>query len=119
MNGAEGSDRKIIFREEYFFAQAVLSRLQNRAVGAHLALTRTPFNCFIWNIFKLERHQVQVAGKTTDRFLVAEIGLSRVVGKLRSGTVMIGSEDVNAVSHAPRRDGKHAAELAAAHYPNG
>ncbi len=73
---------------------------------------------FSRNVLKLERHHRNVAGEFADGIQVFVRSVHLEICHLAGRGVFIGRKGMNAVTHAPRRDGEHAAELPAAQHAN-
>ena len=116
--GEEGGERKAVFREAGLLAQAVLGDVQDSPLG------RTGACCGGGgggggDVFEFEGDDVDVGGEVADGVQIVVRGVDLDVGDLAGGGVFIGRKRVDAVAHAARRDGEHAAQLAAAEHADG
>src|SRR6185312_7527457 len=101
------------------FPQPVLRNVQNMTAWPD----RRAFGCrgggFRRNVFKFEGDGGNPACKLADRVQVVVRGGHFQIGNLSSGCVLVGRICVDTVTHAARRDGKHASKLHASQYANG
>ncbi len=115
-HGAERRQRETGSGEKRFFAQAVLGGVQHRAGRTHRSMLGRGLRGGRRNIFKLECDHADARGEAPHRVQIVVGGLDFEVGHLARGRVFVRRKRVHAVAHAPRRDGEHAAQLAAAQH---
>ncbi len=118
-DGTKRRDRNAGGSEKIFLPQPVLRDVQNRARRMNLAFPRAPFRGLDRDVLELERDHIHAFRETPHGVFVSELCDAGEIGELAGRAVLFRREDMHAVAHAPRRDGKHAAELAAAHHANG
>jgi hypothetical protein len=78
-----------------------------------------PGGCFSGrrrNVLELKRDHRRLPREFGDRVQIVVGGRNLHVGHVPRGGVLIRREHVNAITHPPRRQGEHPAELAAAEY---
>ena len=71
------------------------------------------------NIFELERYYADVAREIGNRVQIVVGSLNFQIGHLPGRRILIRRQRVDAIAHAPRRDGEHAPQLAASQHADG
>ena len=104
--------------QKRLFANAVLRGVQNVAGGTHGRELGGSLGRGSGNIFELECDDADAPSEAAHLVQVVVGGDYFEIGHLARGRVGIGRKCVDAVAHAPRGDGEHAAQLAAAQHAN-
>ena len=112
-NGAVG---KAAVGEERLLARPLLRGVQRHAGRPHRRQRFDGVDRFDRHVLELERHDVHLAGERAQRIEVLVRRRDLDVGHLAGRRVFVRRERVDAVAHAPRGDGEHAPELAAAEH---
>jgi hypothetical protein len=104
--------------QKLLFPQAVLTDVQHLRRWPHDTMRRRPLDRLHRDVLEFERQHIHSARKVPHGLRVVVARRHFAIGELSGRRVFIRRESVDAISHAPRRDGKHAPKLPAAHHAN-
>ena len=106
--------REPAIREELLLPRALLCGVQGGSAWPDGGNRLDRVDGVDRHVLELERHDVNLSGKRTQRVEILVLGDHLDIRHLSGRGVRLGRKGVDVVAHSPRRDREHPAELPAA-----